>query len=161
MRPGGRITLVMTRWHEEDLAGRILAEMEAGGEQWTGLRLPALAEEDDPIGRPVGEWLRSDNDGEHDYPGFRTRERATQTPLVWSGMFQQRPSPESGTYFLREWLKPCATLPPLDTLRIYGGSDYAVSEGRGDFTCHLVIGCDPDDKLYLLDLWRGQSTPDV
>jgi predicted phage terminase large subunit-like protein len=161
MKPGGKITLVMTRWHEEDLAGRILAEMEAAGEQWSVLRLPAEAEADDPIGRPVGEWLWSDNNGEYDYPGFLQREKATQSPLVWSGMFQQRPSPETGTYFLRDWLKPCAKRPPLDTLRIYGGSDYAVSEGRGDYTVHLVVGCDPDDKLYLLDLWRGQKTPDV
>jgi hypothetical protein len=51
MRPGGRIVLIMTRWHEDDLAGRILAEMAAGGEHWHVLSLPAEAEPDDPLGR--------------------------------------------------------------------------------------------------------------
>jgi predicted phage terminase large subunit-like protein len=45
-------------------------------------------------------------------------------------------------------------------LRIYGASDYAVTEGDGDWTVHIVIGVDPDDNIYVLDLWRGQTTSD-
>jgi hypothetical protein len=41
VRPGGRIVLIMTRWHEDDLARRIPAEMTAGGERWQVLSLPA------------------------------------------------------------------------------------------------------------------------
>lgn len=37
----------------------------------------------------------------------------------------------------------------------------AVTAQGGDYTCHLVVGVDPDNKLYLLDLWRGQTTPDL
>ena len=61
LRPGGRIVLIMTRWHDDDLAGRLLAEAEKGGERWETLILPAVAEEDDPIGRKPGEWLWSDD----------------------------------------------------------------------------------------------------
>jgi hypothetical protein len=45
LKPGGRIVLIQTRWHEDDLAGRILADMQSGGDQWDVLSLPAIAEE--------------------------------------------------------------------------------------------------------------------
>jgi hypothetical protein len=53
LKPGGRIVLIMTRWHQDDLSGRLLTEQLAGGDPWRCLRLPALAEENDPLGRPV------------------------------------------------------------------------------------------------------------
>lgn len=43
----------------------------------------------------------------------------------------------------------------------YGGSDFAVTADGGDYTCHIVIGIDPDDRPWLLDLWRGQTASDV
>src|SRR5581483_7399197 len=50
LKPNGRVVLIMTRWHEDDLAGRLLAQ-DAG--EWNIIRLPALAEEHDPLGRPL------------------------------------------------------------------------------------------------------------
>ena len=50
--------------------------------------------------------------------------------------------------------------PPKETLRIYGGSDYAVTADGGDFTVHFVVGIDPEGKMYLLDRWRKQSASD-
>jgi predicted phage terminase large subunit-like protein len=49
-------------------------------------------------------------------------------------------------------------MPAREKLHIYGASDYAVSEGRGDFTVHVVVGLDPEGQLYLLDLWRDTAT---
>ncbi|MGB6445878.1 MAG: phage terminase large subunit [Xanthobacteraceae bacterium] len=43
---------------------------------------------------------------------------------------------------------------------MYGSSDFAVTEGDGDWTVHMVVGIDPDWHIYLLDLWRAQTTPD-
>jgi len=51
LRPGGWVVLIQTRWHEDDLAGRILSEMERGGEQWDIVSLSAEAEADDLLGR--------------------------------------------------------------------------------------------------------------
>jgi predicted phage terminase large subunit-like protein len=61
-------------------------------------------------------------------------------------------------YYKREWFRYWDTKPAQ--LRIYGASDYAVTEGGGDYTVHLVVGVDPDDNLYVLDLWRGQTSSD-
>jgi predicted phage terminase large subunit-like protein len=80
--------------------------------------------------------------------------------MMWSALYQQRPSPEEGEYFRAAWLKPYDKAPARETLRIYGGSDYAVTADGGDFTCHVVVGLDPEGRMYLLDLWRKQTASD-
>jgi hypothetical protein len=132
LKPGGRVVLVMTRWHESDLAGRLLAEMESGGEHWEVVSLPAEAEPNDPLGREVGEFLWGDDS--YGYAQNLREQKKIQPPFNWSALYQQRPSPESGEYFQASWLKPYTQneLPDLKTLSIFGASDYAVSEGKGD-----------------------------
>lgn len=156
LKPGGRIVLIQTRWHEDDLAGRLLADMAAGGDQWEVISLPALAEHNDPLGRVPGaplwpEW--EDDDA-------LARKRRAVGPRDWSALYQQRPAPEDGDYFKAEWLKPYEKPPARETLRVYGGSDYAVTADGGDYTVHVVVGLDPEGRMYLLDLWRGQESSD-
>jgi len=79
---------------------------------------------------------------------------------MWSALYQQRPAPEEGDYFKSAWLKPYVTAPARATLRVYGGSDYGVTAGGGDYTVHVVVGLDPDGRMYLLDLWRKQTASD-
>jgi predicted phage terminase large subunit-like protein len=158
LKPGARIVLIQTRWHEDDLAGRILEEMRHGGQQWVVLNLPAQAEYDDQLGRAPGEWLWDD---EYGYADFLRQEKATQLPGNWASLFQQRPAPEEGTFFRSDWLRPyrLAEQPARKTLNVYGASDYAVTADGGDYTVHVVVGLDPDGKLWLLDLWRKQADP--
>lgn len=156
LKPGGRIVLIQTRWHEDDLAGRLLADMAQGGDQWEVISLPAIAEADDPLGRRTGEalWPEWEDNDE------LARKRRAVGPREWSALYQQRPAPEEGDYFKAEWLKPYDKAPARETLRIYGGSDYAVTADGGDYTCHAVVGLDPDGRMYLLDLWRKQTASD-
>jgi predicted phage terminase large subunit-like protein len=156
LKPGGRICLIQTRWHEDDLAGRLLEDMGKGGDQWDIISLPALAEAHDPLGRLPGEPLWPDwEDGEE-----LARKRRAVGPRDWSALYQQRPAPEDGDYFKKEWLKPYDKPPARDTMRVYGGSDYAVTAEGGDYTVHMVVGLDPEGRMYLLDLWRNQSASD-
>jgi len=151
--PGAAQVLIQTRWHEDDLAGRALQHSD-----WHVISLPAEAEPDDPLGRDVGEWLWSD--GAYGY-GAQLAELKKNTPArTWSALYQQRPAPEDGDYFKADWLRPYDKAPAKETLRIYGGSDYAVTSGGGDFTVHVVVGLDPEGRMYLLDLWRKQASPD-
>lgn len=156
LKPGGRIVLIQTRWHEADLAGRILAEAEAGNDKWTVLSLPAIAEEDDPLGRRVGQALWPE------WEDLEQLERKRRSIGVrdWTALFQQRPAPEEGDYFKAEWLKRCDILPDKSILRCYGGSDYAVTESGGDYTVHAIVGIDPDNRMYLVDLWRERASSD-
>jgi hypothetical protein len=121
--PDAWIILIQTRWHEDDLAGRLLPADYAGesgpikcrdGEIWEVVNLPALAEEGDPLGRLPGEAL---------WPDFFSVEkleieRIAQGTRNWSALYQQRPAPETGDYFLRDWIRWYDNPPPRDTLRI-------------------------------------------
>jgi predicted phage terminase large subunit-like protein len=156
LKPGGRIVLIQTRWHEDDLAGRLLADMAAGGDHWEVISLPALAEADDPLGRPVGQPLWPEWEDEANLE----RKRRAVGARDWSALYQQRPAPEDGDYFKLEWLKPYDIAPDPKLMRIYGGSDYAVTANGGDFTVHAVVGLDPEGRMYLLDLWRKQAASD-
>lgn len=160
--PNGCIIIIQTRWHEDDLAGSILPEDYAGesgailcrdGQVWNVLCIPAKAERaDDPLGRAPGEYL---------WPEWFPREHWAQferDPRTWNALYQQRPAPLDGSFFLREWLKPYpGALPPLDRLRVYAASDYAVTDDGGDWTVHIVVGMDEDNRMVILDLWRGQT----
>lgn len=106
------IVVVMTRWHEDDLAGRLIAEDESGdGEGWEVIRLPALAEApdrtsshpylhlDDPLGRAPGEPLEP---ARFDLPNVLAKHRALGSYLT-AGLEQQRPAPEEGGELKRAW----------------------------------------------------------
>lgn len=157
LKPGGRIVLIQTRWHEDDLAGRILAAMDAGGDPWDVISLPALAEANDPLGREIGAPLWPD------WEDLATleRKRRTVSPRDWSALYQQSPSPEEGDFFKADWLKAVDRLPDRETLKVYGASDYAVTSDGGDYTVHIVVGMDPRGALFLLDIWRKQSASDL
>lgn len=147
LMPGGAIVLVQTRWHEDDLAGRLLEQdgrVEDGG-QWTVLELPAI----DDDGRALWpEWYDEE---------ALARIKATIGPREWSALYQQRPQPDEGTFFRREWFNEWSTLPPV---RYYGTSDYAVTDGGGDYTVHRVWGIDAKGDVYRVDGYREQSTSD-
>jgi len=100
------------------------------------------------VGRKVGESL---------WPGwfgdaYFAQERISQGPRNWTSLYQQKPTPDEGGYFERQFFQYFDEPPPH--LQVYGASDYAVSEDHGDYTVHLVVGIDPDSDIYILDLWR-------
>jgi predicted phage terminase large subunit-like protein len=99
LEPGGVAIVMQTRWHEDDLAGKLLAEMAAGGEQWHVVRLPALAEGTDPLGRDPGAALWPERYDEEALAAIRT---AVGT-YVWEALYQQRPAPIEGGIFKDAW----------------------------------------------------------
>ncbi len=147
LAPGGAIVVIQTRWNEDDLSGRLLESQGAGGDQWEVLDLPAI----DTQGNAL--WP-----ARYDI-GALERIRTAIGPRDWTALYQQRPAPEEGIYFRREWIQFYDTVP--EPLHKYGASDYAVTDGGGDWTVHGVAGVDADDNLYLLDWWREQTDSNV
>lgn len=147
LMPGGAIVLINHRMHEDDLCGRLLAQQAAGGDRWEVIELPAINESGAAL------WPEA-------YPiQALNRIKNNTLPRFWSSLYQQNPTPDDGTYFLREWVRWYDETPKH--MRVYGASDYAVSDGKGDWTIHGVIGVDPNDDIYILDWWRAQATSDV
>lgn len=99
LEPDGAIIITMARRHEDDLVGRILASEDAG--DWTVVRLPALAEEDDPLGRPVGAALCPERFDETAY----AKMRSVLGEVSFSALQQQRPTPASGLIFQMDWIQ--------------------------------------------------------
>lgn len=160
---------INTRWHEDDPAGRILPNDYNGesgwlsckdGNDWYVVCLPAICERDDDIlGRKIGDILWP----EWFHEGMWVTAR--QNRRTWASLYQQRPSPESGDYFQADWILEYGgmsrtKLPPRETLHVYGASDYATTDEGGNFTAHIVVGVDPQDNVYILDLWRQRTSSD-
>jgi predicted phage terminase large subunit-like protein len=147
--PGAAQVVIQTRWHESDLSGMIL-EREAS--QWTVIKLPMLAVNDDPLRRQIGERL---------WPEWFTDDMvktAMKDVRAWNALYQQDPAPEDGDYFKREYFNEYREIPA--GMHLYGASDYAVSEGAGDYTEHGVFGLDFTGSIYIVDWWRGQTASD-
>lgn len=145
LMPGGRVVVIQTRWHEDDLSGWLQSEHEHEG--WVVLNLPAISDDGKAL------WPE-----QYDIEALERIRRALP-PRDWSALYQQRPTPEEGDYFKAEWFRS-ATPPPVAQMRVYGASDYAVTADGGDYTVHVVIGIDADGRMWLLDLWRKQAASD-
>jgi predicted phage terminase large subunit-like protein len=149
LKPGAPQIVIMTRWAENDLGGRIL---DRDGKNWKIVSIPMEAMDDDPLGREYGERLWPE------YFDDEMIERAKQDTRSWWALYQQSPTAEDGDFFKREWFNTYDS-PPKD-LKIYAASDFAVTEGSGDFTEHGICGVDASGNLYILDWWRGQKAAD-
>jgi predicted phage terminase large subunit-like protein len=96
LEPGGAIIIVMTRWHEDDLAGRLLLDQkEKDADKWKVISLPAIAEENDPLGRKPGEALWPSR-----FPLSYLEQTKKSSPVqYWISLYCQRPRPEEGSFF--------------------------------------------------------------
>jgi predicted phage terminase large subunit-like protein len=146
LMPGGAIIVIQTRWHEDDLAGRLLEAEAKGGDKWEKLILPAIMSNGDAL------WPER-------YPvKVLNRTKAAIGARDWSALYQQEPSPDDGTFFLKAWFHRHSVKP--EKVHIYGCSDYAVTEGNGDYTEHGIFGVDAKGRIYQLDWWYGQTASD-
>ena len=160
VKPEGAVIIVQTRWHEDDLSGRILPsdwDGESGrirgrdGEWWEVVCLPQLASrDDDPLGRDPGEPL---------WPEWMSaascdQMRATMSPRSWSALHQQRPAPDTGGFFQRDWLGRYTAYPRGG--RAFLASDWATPQGT-DWTVHVVVVVDAMNRLYVADVARTRG----
>lgn len=100
LHKGASVIVIMTRWHEDDFVGRLL---ENSPFKWERLRLPAIAEdEDDILGRKLGEPLSRELGFDEHWAESKKIEVGSRT---WASLYQQRPAPEQGSIFKREWLQ--------------------------------------------------------
>ena len=159
-RMGKKLVIItMTRWHSDDIIGRLTDpenpyynKIEAS--KWKIIRLPAFAEEDDPLGRPEGAPLWPDGPDQFDEDFLQSQQRLD--PLGFAALYQQRPTVADGVLFRREniqYWRP-ETLPT--DMRYYCASDFALGTGqRHDFTVHLKVGIDRQDNIYLIEcFWQ-------
>jgi len=144
--PDCAIVLIMTRWHKDDLAGRILASDD--GPYWTVINLPAEAEENDPIGRQVGEALCPDR---FDLGKLADIKRVLARDYF--ALYQQRPQAREGGMFKEYWLPLCDAV-PREARRVRWW-DRAATADAGDYTTGVLVAC-LDGAYFIEDVVRGQ-----
>ena len=146
LQPDGAIVLISTRWHEDDLAGRLLGQ---GGEDWYVVSLPAIAEVNESF-RRAGEAL---------WPEKFSLEALEQIRreiggAAFASLYQQRPAAAEGAVFKREWWRYYRETPPFK--RVVQSWDTAFKTGaENDFSACTTWGV-ADNGYYLLWFWRGK-----
>lgn len=162
----GWIVIIQTRWHEDDLVGRLTDPRSpdysaSEGHKWKIIDLPALAVSDaDPLGRKQGEALWPER-----FPVTYLEDMRSADPRGFQALYQGSPSPEKGNFFVGDRIKTYARndRPPNAELRFYAASDHAVSTSQDrDKTCCLMIGVDRENNIWLMeDLIWGHFSTDV
>jgi predicted phage terminase large subunit-like protein len=154
----------MTRWHEDDIVGRLTDpgnphydKTEAAN--WSILHFPALADDGDCLKRAKDEALWPER-----HSTSRLMSMRRLNPRGFGANYQGRPTPEEGTFFLRSWLKPYQLAELPKNLRIYCASDHAVGQKQeNDKSCLMACGVDENDDMWVLpDLfWARAGTETV
>lgn len=159
LKPDAGLVLIQTRWHEDDLAGRILL---TEGEDWTVVCIPLIADTaNDPLGRAIGDPLWP----EYFTPKFI--EDKKKSPAFIS-LYQQKPTPDSGEFFKVEWLDPYTYKDEADfpqDVKWYMGSDHACgTKEENDRNVIIPAGLDNQGDLWIhWDIWwpREANRPDT
>jgi len=154
------ILLIMTRWHEDDLAGRILKQAEENGEQWEVVCLPAISE---PESRSAYDIRTEPNIAlwENKYNLDRLAEiRAVLGPYQFAALYQQRPTPITGGMWKYADIDKHRVSKAPQLTRVVVGVDPAVtSDVKSDETGIVVVGIGKDKDLYVLGDYSIRGTP--
>ena len=145
--------MILTRWHDDDLAGRLLTQAEEGADAWEVIRYPAIAEEDEKF-RKTGESLHP---ARYNVDALEQIRKAIG-PRDWSALYQQNPVSDEGDYFNRDMIA-YYNFNEIDTskLKYYCAWDLAIGQrDRNDFSVGIVVGVDEYDNLFIVDVVRGK-----
>ena len=181
LAPGGGVIVMATRWHEDDLTGRLLKAEKEGGDKWDVVSYPAVADEDETASpyvsveelRELCGDLRTDEAGR---PLFRRQGEALHPARYdvdwygqvkhtigvrdWSALYQQRPVPSGGGLFQREWFGQRYNLPPWELATALEGVMISVDatfrdKETSDFVVMQVWGW-KGPRRYLLGQTRAR-----
>ena len=153
-----------TRWHEDDLVGRITDPRNpfydpAEHASWTVIDLPAIASDNDAMGRQPGEALWPER-----FPLDFLEKQRRLDPRGFQALYQGKPSADTGTFFTADMIRTYQPDELPKNLRYYVASDHAVSSKQNrDKTCLIPVGVDENENVYVLDdvWWRAAETDTV
>lgn len=146
LSPGGGVLVTVTRWHEDDLVGRLLEQMtQEGGDQWTVINYPAIAEHDEPH-RKKGEALHPQR-----YPlAMLEKIRRNVGSYDWESLYQQHPSPRSGGIIKNEWILHWDFLPKFFD-QIIQSWDFTFKDAANSDNVAGTVWGKVGEMYYLLD----------
>lgn len=143
-----KIILCQTRWHEDDLAGRLLNEE---GGSWKVVSFPGIKEDNDNHDdkREIGEALWEEKHSQETYIEMKKRK-----PRTFASLIQQRPAPEEGNIFKREWFKYYTLIPPRFK-RYLLSIDASFNDLKDSSKVAMTVWGELNQYLYLIGLLNG------
>ena len=146
LSPGGGVLVTVTRWHENDLVGRLLDAMkQEGGDRWTIINYPAVAEHDEPH-RKKGEALHPDR-----YPlEMLHKIRNNIGSYDWGALYQQHPTPRGGGVFKKNWIRHWTTRPKVVD-RMIQSWDFTFKDAASSDNVSGQVWARVGGDFYLLD----------
>lgn len=152
LEPGATVIIIATRWHSDDLIGRVIKNFPG---QWENICLPAEALANDIIHRPVGQALFRERYDE----AFLAGQKELLGSMFYHSLYQQGPIDEITKMADPSWLKTCSILPAGDFrwARVW---DLAATEGAGDWTTGSLVGHSRKTNMFVLaNVIRRQISP--
>jgi predicted phage terminase large subunit-like protein len=150
LSPTGVVLLVNTRWHLDDLSGRLL---EREPERWHLVNFPAVAEDADALGRQPGEALWPER---YNLQALQQIERSVGS-YWWQSLYQQRPVTRGGGFFKRSWFEIVDAPPAEVTARVRYWDKAATADG-GDWTVGVLLSRTAEGLYYVEDVVRAQES---
>lgn len=179
LAPGGGVLIILTRWSDDDLAGRVLqaARSADGADQFEVVSYPAIStsyeyrnrttfvvtRSEAPLDDPEQELLREPGQALHPARydlDYLKRLKNTLQPRMWASLYQQDPVPDEGAYFTKDSLRFTPSFAVESDVRLYTAWDFAIGEKQtNDWTVGITVAQDVHDNLYVVDMvrFRGDS----
>lgn len=158
LAPGGGVLVILTRWHDDDLAGRLLRKQAEGeGDEWVVVEYPAQAVHDE-LFREAGDPLHAER---YDNEALDRIKRAVG-PRDWQALYQQNPTPDEGDYFNKSMFQwyGAQEIPDYSELNFYTAWDLAIGEKeQNDYSVGITVGVDKHDRTFVVDIQRGHWGP--
>lgn len=159
LAPGGGVLVLQTRWHHDDVPGRLQKRdgLASDGGQWKIISLPAIAEEDEfldgELWRPKGQALHPER-----YPANCAKfVNAQKNPALWNALYQQRPTSRDGDIFKRQFFDRIVPRSQMPSLRWYRLWDWAGSSAdTADRTASAAVAFDDLGNLWIRDMVKGR-----
>ncbi|MFA5312726.1 MAG: phage terminase large subunit [Methanomassiliicoccales archaeon] len=168
LEPNAAVIIIQTRWHEDDLTGRLLIEELEDGDDYDKIILPAIAEENDLLGREVGEALWPER-----YP-IEALDRIAKKlgSYRYSALYQQHPQPAGGQKFKRENFRyfreengyyllrrdiGVKRVAKADCWRFQTIDPAASEKQSADYFVVMTIDVTPDNELLVVDVRREKA----
>jgi len=139
LMPGGRVAIIQTRWHMDDLTGRVVADMSknAGSDQYEVVEFPAIIATNTADGKPIEKPL---------WPEFfdleaLLRTKASMPAFQWNAQYQQQPTAEEAALIKRDWWQMWEKEDPPHCEYVIMSLDAAAeTHNRADFTALTTWG---------------------
>ena len=146
LSPGGGVLVTVTRWHENDLVGRLVDAMkQEGGDQWEIINYPAIAERDEPH-RKKGEALHPGR-----YPlEMLLRIKHNIGSYDWGSLYQQHPTPRGGGVFKAKWIRHWTECPKVFD-RVIQSWDFTFKDSENSDNVSGQVWGQLGSNFYLLD----------